>query len=129
MAAAVVAARSLVGVRFRPQGRDPSSGLDCVGLVASAHRVPVGEIPRNYRLRGHHVPLARSILRSHFHEVSPSSAREGDVLLLQVASEQVHLAVHCGASFIHADAKLQRIVEVPGEPPWPLLGVFRRTGV
>ncbi len=129
MALAVSAARSLIGVPFRPQGRDPCTGLDCVGVVANVHGVPADEIPRNYRLRGSHSELAQRILRTHFREVTSPSAKAGDILLLQVAAEQVHLAVHCGASFIHADAGLRRIVEVPGEPPWPLLGVYRRSGV
>ena len=45
-------ARSLVGVRFRPQGRDPGIGLDCVGLAAVSADVPVERVRRDYALRG-----------------------------------------------------------------------------
>ena len=37
-AAIAAAARALVGVPFRLQGRDPALGLDCVGLVGAAMR-------------------------------------------------------------------------------------------
>ena len=49
-AAIAAAARALVGVPFRLQGRDPALGLDCVGLVGaalpsrSAKRVKVSEV-------------------------------------------------------------------------------------
>ena len=52
-AALARAARALVGARFRLHGRDPATGLDCVGLVAAAlaamgRRVPA---PAGYALR------------------------------------------------------------------------------
>ena len=40
-------ARSLVGVRFRPQGRDPMLGLDCVGAAAAAAEEPACRLPRD----------------------------------------------------------------------------------
>ena len=36
-ARAFAAARTMVGVPFRAQGRDPRCGLDCVGLVWAAY--------------------------------------------------------------------------------------------
>ena len=35
-AAIIAAARAAIGARFRLHGRDPATGLDCVGLVACA---------------------------------------------------------------------------------------------
>lgn len=46
-------------------------------------------------------------------------------MLCAVAEEQLHLAIHCGASFVHADAQLRRVVETPGEPRWPIIAAFR----
>jgi hypothetical protein len=43
-------ARLLVGVRFRAQGRSPQTGLDCVGLAASA--LGVERARADYALRG-----------------------------------------------------------------------------
>ena len=46
-AAIAAAARALVGVPFRLQGRDPVLGLDCVGLVGAAMRA-AGYAPVSY---------------------------------------------------------------------------------
>src|SRR3546814_20350651 len=44
----------MVGVRFRPQGKDPVTGLDCVGLVWAAYAAAGRRLvrPANYPLRG-----------------------------------------------------------------------------
>lgn len=118
-------ARELIGVRFRPQGRHPNYGLDCLGVVVHACQLPSGPIP-TYSLRGDHASALRRALSGHFEEVQPNSLQPGDVLLLHVAREQVHMAVHCGRSIIHADARAGRVVETPGTPDWPIISVHRR---
>lgn len=52
-AAIAAAARALVGVPFRLQGRDPALGLDCVGLVGAAMRAAgyAPMMPGDYGLR------------------------------------------------------------------------------
>jgi cell wall-associated NlpC family hydrolase len=110
-------ARLLVGCAFRSQGRDPKLGLDCVGLVMNAFRIEPGQVRRNYRLKGSHKSELESQLSSFFRSVT--SPQPGDVLLCQIAHMQVHLAIHCGDSFVHADARLRRVVETPGQPCWP----------
>jgi hypothetical protein len=50
-------------------------------------------------------------------------------MLCAVAADQVHLAIDCGGSFVHADARLRRIVETPGNPSWPVIAVFRRRAI
>lgn len=122
---AVDRARSLVGVPFRAQGRDPKIGLDCVGLTLHAFCLPKQHIRSDYRLRGDHAKEIREGFRSMFEEVSHSRSRPGDVLVLQVARDQLHLAIFCGRSFIHADAGIRRVVETPGQPCWPVLATFR----
>lgn len=120
-------ARSLVGVPFRPQGRDPRKGLDCVGLVLSVFRMPAASVRRDYRLRGAHAIELNAELSKIFARLSPASKAAGDVLLCAVSREQAHLAIECGASIIHADARLRRVVERPGECPWPVVAAFRST--
>lgn len=115
-------ARALVGVRFRPQGREPETGLDCVGLVLEAFELPASR--RDYRLRGSHREEIERELAQYF--VSVSAKMAGDVLLCEIAADQVHLAIECGGSFIHADAGIRRIVDTPGRPRWPVVGIFRR---
>ncbi|WP_218277309.1 hypothetical protein, partial [Pseudomonas sp. FW305-67] len=48
------AALGSVGARFRLHGRDPATGLDCIGLAAHALQAGGfnGEVPDGYALRG-----------------------------------------------------------------------------
>jgi len=115
-------ARALVGCRFRLHGRNPATGLDCVGVVACAASV---QAPRGYSLRGGSVAaVAAALVDQGFSEVD--EARAGDVLLMQAGPAQLHLAVRTSIGFVHADAGLRRVVERPGAPDWEVLGIWRR---
>ena len=119
-------ARALVGVRFRPQGRAPGMGLDCVGLVICAFSLQSNLVRSDYRLRGDHLHEILAGLAKAFRRIAAGQRRNGDVLVLQVARDQLHLAILTAGGFIHADARLGRVVETPGPAPWPLVAVFRR---
>ena len=116
-------ARALIGTRFRPQGRSADLGVDCLGLVAIAYRVPLNEVPGRYRLRGDHSAALLDGLKRHFRAVRKVAS--GDLLLLRAGREQTHLAVKTSVGFVHADVR-HGVVETPGDPPWPLLRAFRR---
>ena len=118
-------ARALVGIRFRPQGRS-GSGLDCVGLILTTFSIPGEAVRSNYQLRGDQRVEIEETLGRFFRRVSNGEARPGDVMLLEVHSDQLHLAVRTAAGFVHADAGIGRVVETPGKPKWPLLGTFRK---
>lgn len=118
-------ARALVGVRFRPQGRGPE-GLDCVGVALATFGIPASQVRSNYALRGEHVRELGAELARYFSKVPTSALRSGDVMLLQVGEEQPHLAVRTERGFVHAHAGIRRVVETPGLPEWPLLGVYRK---
>ncbi|MGN5375280.1 peptidoglycan endopeptidase [Sphingomonas hankookensis] len=121
---AVARARTALGCRFRRQGRCPEAGFDCVGLVAWAHGVAV---PDDYPGRGGDPARIAAVLKVRgFRDVARPAA--GDVLLLASAPGQVHLALSTGEGMIHADAVSRRVVERPGVPPWPVLGIWRRSG-
>src|SRR5262245_6525987 len=125
-------ALALAGVPFRPQGRDPGEGLDCVGLCLASYRLPPDLVRRDYRLRGDHRREILAVLDHWFRRIGAKRQRPGDLLLLAVTADQYHLAIRTDAGFVHADAGLRRVVETPGEPGWPMIGVFRRrqsTGV
>ena len=47
---ALMRARAAIGARFRLHGRDPESGLDCVGLAG--HALGITGLPSGYALRG-----------------------------------------------------------------------------
>ena len=125
-AAEVIArARSVVGVRFRPQGRDPSTGLDCVGVVTRAFAIPAETCARDYRMRGEHLRQMHRELSKRFCRVGDGCRAAADILICAVRADQMHLVIECDGSFIHADAGLRRVVETPGEPPWPIVATFR----
>lgn len=122
---AVARARAMLGVRFRPQGRDRDYGLDCIGVVACAFRL--SGVPRDYRLRSGDADAATGGLeRNRFSAVPVGEAGPGDVLLMRAGHDQLHLAILTPAGFVHADASLRRVVEVPGSPVWPIVSAWRR---
>lgn len=124
MNAIVKRARALVGTPFRAQGRDPARGLDCVGVIVAAFRLPAEEVRRDYRLGGHDEAELEAELGRWFvkHRRAP---KPGEVVLYGLTPRQSHLAVHCGESIVHADARLRKVVERPGSPPWRMVGTFR----
>jgi murein DD-endopeptidase / murein LD-carboxypeptidase len=118
-------ARALVGMRFRAQGRG-AAGLDCVGVVLSTFDIPVDAVRRDYRLRGNNEREICEQLELHFRRVARTQLSAGDVMLLSSAEQQLHLAVRTSDGFVHAHAVIRRVVETPGMPDWPLIGVYRK---
>jgi len=118
-------ARRLVGVRFRAQGRSPATGLDCVGLVVSAFGLERAR--SDYSLRGGDPGLlSRELVAAGF--VRVGRRETGDVLVMRAGPEQLHLGIVTEAGLVHADAALRRVVERPGAPEWPVLGIWRMHG-
>ena len=117
-------ARSLIGTRFRAQGRDPAYGLDCLGLAMLAYRIDEIGVRRDYRLSGDHRRELMTRLADGFRRVSPRTARAADLMLIEVAANQCHLAVRTASGFVHADAR-RGVVETPGAPSWPVVATFR----
>lgn len=118
---ALMRARAAIGARFRLHGRDPASGLDCVGLAG--HALGQSDLPSGYALRARdRVRVEAAVARL---GLKAGAIGEGDLLLLDGGQGQVHLAIangggaDCGA--VHADIALRRIVERPGPLPWPIV--------
>lgn len=122
---AVERARSLLGTRFRAQGRDPRLGLDCLGLAMIAYRIDGRVVRRDYRLGDNHKRELMAGLAGGFRRVPPSAARPGDLMLARVAASRFHLAILTDAGFVHADAR-RGVVETPGAPAWPVVATYRR---
>lgn len=123
-----VAARAgaLVGIRYRPQGRRPEEGLDCVGLAALALGIGPHALPHGYSMRGHRpAAVAAELERCGLIRCDPAEMRTGDLLIFRPGPEQLHLAIHTGAAFVHADAGLRCVVERPLPAPWPLIAAWR----
>ena len=105
----------MVGVRFRLQGCDPATGLDCVGLVYAAYAAAGARLvrPGNYPLRGWaRARVEAGLVAAGFLRVV-DAARAGDVALIALAAGQFHLGLIGPASLVHAHAGLRRVVETP----------------
>ncbi len=123
-----MAAEYLVGSRFRLHGRQPETGVDCVGLV-TASLIRIGRAvsaPSDYGLRNlDHTRFLPALYDAGFaSSLAPVAA--GDVLMVQPGPAQVHLLIAGTAGgFVHAHAGLGRVVITPAPLLWPTLGVWR----
>jgi cell wall-associated NlpC family hydrolase len=118
----VARARAAIGVRFRPRGRTPAGGLDCVGLVGWAHEQVVGG---GYAMRSGDVARVRAAVAV-AGLVAAEGRAPGDLVLLASGAGQIHLGIDSGTGLIHADAMLGRVVERPDPLPWPVIGRWRK---
>jgi hypothetical protein len=120
------AAMTLVGVPFRLHGRDPASGLDCMGLVAEAMLragyKPVA--PNGYSLRASSV---ESLLPFVSANGLKRVRKDGVIALVKVNPLQPHLLVRVQGGFVHAHAGIGRVTFLPGELPWPIHTQWRVT--
>lgn len=105
----------MVGTRFRPQGRDPATGLDCVGLVWAAYAVAGKRLvrPVDYPLRGWSRAQVEAGLAAAGFEPVVGGARTGDVALIALPAGQYHLGLVGPETFVHAHGGLRRVVETP----------------
>lgn len=119
-------ARDLVGAPFRPQGRDPALGLDCVGTAAAAAGIPLDRVRGDYARRGQTIAeIEHALCDLGCRPVVVEKSEAGDVIVCQVGPAQLHLVVSTGSGFVHADAGLRRVAERPFPVPWRVLGVWR----
>ena len=124
------AAQTLAGTRYRLHGRDPRTGLDCVGLLAAALRAIGREAPApsRYGLRNRDIAGALAFAPLAGLVDAPGPVRSGDVLLVRPGPLQHHLLIAGAAGdFIHAHAGLRRVVATPGPIAWPVLRHWRLT--
>ena len=131
-AAFAAAAEGLCGVPFRLHGRDPATGLDCVGLVAAAlERCGCAVVaPEGYALRALSVaPLLGFAARNGFAALDPlAPGQPGDLLLLRLSAIQAHLAIVLDHHrFVHAHAGLGKVVIGEGALPGRTIARWRLT--
>ena len=126
------AAHELVGCPFRLHGRDPATGIDCLGLVLLA----LDRIGRPARLGGDYAMRMQSItaLARQAGGLGFSAAvgpwLAGDVVLFTPGLHQHHLAIADGPTLlIHAHAGLGRVVVSPPSPEWECIGLWRLTQI
>lgn len=127
------AALSLIGTPFRLHGREPGTGLDCVGLVAAAYRsagLAVEGVPERYRLSGPAPDVAAAWLAEGGAVPVAGAVAAGDIALADLGTggrRQLHLLLlgPTGAA-VHAHAGLRRVVWSP-EVAGVMLGRWRVT--
>lgn len=125
-----LAAQALVGAPYRLHGRNPATGLDCIGVLAcaleAAGRQPA--LPSSYRLRNRTVPPFDAMASTNGLSAASGSVLPGDVLIVRPGPCQQHLLIASAPhQFVHAHIALKRIVCGPLRPDWPLLGHWRLT--
>lgn len=122
------AASALVGTRFRLHGRDPATGLDCIGLLAAA-LAQAGRpvvLPNGYalRLRDPAAWLPDPDLLGFIPAQPPFMP--GDAVLLRVGAAQAHLVIAGpDGGWVHAHAGLRRVVHQPIRPDGEILHHWR----
>lgn len=122
------AAGNLIGVRFRLHGRDPASGLDCIGLFAAA-MAGIGRpivTPNGYAPRLRDLAAFRPLAAGYGFAEASGPPTPGDVLMFGVGPVQFHLAIAAhGNLFVHAHAGLRRVVLGPAGADWQSTGHWR----
>ncbi len=122
----IARAREQLGTPFRLHGRNPAFGFDCVGLVAWACD-RIDDAPAGYNLRTYAVEHWIRQLDSLALRRASGEFEVGDIMFLRAGPAQLHLGLWTGASLIHADARLGKVVEVPGALSWPVIAAWTLT--
>lgn len=126
--ALAAAATALIGCPFRLHGRDPATGLDCVGLVCAALSATAARpaVVRGYGLRNLSVAQWLPLAERSGLVATSGVTRVGDILLIALADFQHHLVIAIGGDqIVHAHAGLRRVVQQPFDPSWLVCGQWR----
>lgn len=122
------AAGAMAGTPFRLGGRDPVTGLDCIGLVVAALEAigrPVATLP-SYTLRQFDIQRFLVFAQTAGLLSTDTQPIAGDVLLLHPSPSQCHLAISLSRrGIVHAHAELRRVVISPAPLPWPVTRRWR----
>ena len=113
---------------FRLHGRDPATGLDCIGVLCAAMSAigrPVA-LPNGYRLRSTRQDGLEELAEKCGFSVANSAIQAGDVVMTRCSPCQFHLLVAIdGQRFVHAHARLKRVVIEAGPLTSPVVGHWR----
>ncbi len=115
--------RQYLGIPFRLGGRDPATGIDCIGLVALVFG-KVGNAPKGYAMRGASLARWAGELDRNFLRRTDDAMQSGDIALLETGPSTWHVGVWSGNALIHADVRRGRVVETPAPLPWPVIGIW-----
>jgi cell wall-associated NlpC family hydrolase len=123
------AAEALVGCPFRLHGRDPQTGLDCIGLLQAVFRSLgiAADLPSGYSLRTSRWPGMGGVATDLGFDLANGGIEPGDICLFQPSPAQLHFAIAANGRdrFVEAHAGLRRVVLSPGLYPHALLRHWR----
>ncbi len=122
------AALSLTGSHFRLHGRDPASGLDCIGVLATALALTgrAAAIPNGYALRCRDASRFAALAAPCGFVAASGPIMAGDALVFHLGPGQFHLAIAAtDGDIIHAHAGLCRVVKSPIPIDWILASHWR----
>lgn len=115
----VSAARALVGVPFRHQGRNPEIGLDCVGLVAAiANGFGLPVVDRLDYARTPGRGQLEAALESQPCLEKIASLEPACVVLMRISRSPQHVGIYTGASMIHAWSDAGKVCEHDFDDKW-----------
>lgn len=126
--AAVAAAMDLVGCPFRLRGRDPETGIDCVGVIAEVLTRTGGtaHTPGEYALRNTSIQVLLASAEASGLVPTQDAAEAGTVVLFDLGADQFHLAIAVGnGNFVHAHAGLRKVVHGKADPSWKSAAIWR----
>lgn len=119
--AIVAAARSCVETPFRHQGRQPGIAMDCAGVAvhaAEAAGLPVFDLV-GYADRPKDAALEAALdSQPCLRRIPVAEMAAGDLLLMKFSGDPQHLAIHAGATLIHAYAQVRKVCEHDFTPEW-----------
>ncbi|QYJ07159.1 hypothetical protein [Qipengyuania flava] len=122
------AALSLVDSPFRLHGRDPATGIDCLGLVGAALAACGRRVryPQGYRLRNSAIEPWLAFAPRNGLALATGPVQRGEVHLVQPGPAQHHLLIALGNDrFVHAHAGLRKTVIQTLNPAGPPLKRWR----
>lgn len=111
-------ARQYLGVKWKHQGRNPESGLDCLGLIVQVAKdlgmnphdpVDYTKAPDGKRLMAELNTQLTLVI----------NYQVGDILLMRMGTNPQHLAIVTETGgIIHSYANIRKVVEHPLDDEW-----------
>jgi len=128
----IAAARELLDMPFRHQGRASSGKTDCAGVichVAESHGLPYADQTNYPRLPGSGRLESALDDQPCLIRVPVSTRQAGDVLLMKFAGDPQHLAIFTGSTIIHAYETVGKVAEHRLDEAWErrIVRVYRFT--
>ena len=130
----IAAARELVGMPFRHQGRAHTGKTDCAGVachVAARNGIEYNDQGDYPRLPGGGRLESALDGQPHLVRVAAADMQSGDLLLMRFSGEPQHLAIYTGNTIVHAYERVGKVVEHGMDSAWRrrIVRVYRFTEV